>query len=130
MRFICLGYFDEAKWNALTPEQQKKAFDDCFAYDDELRRGGHIVGGEALASYRDAVTLRMQNGNVIASDGPYAETKEHIGGILIIEARDMNHAVELMSRHPGNFNAPWEIRPSATKIKELFEQRQAAARQK
>ena len=125
MRFICLGYFDESKWNAMTPAQQQGMFDECFAYDDVLRKGGHIVGGEALQSYRQAVSLRMQGGKVVATDGPYAETKEQIGGILVIEARDMQEAVALMSKHPGCKNGPWEIRPAAMEIKEMFEKRQA-----
>lgn len=84
--------------------------EECFAYDDELRRGGHFIGGEALQSIRNATTLRYRNGKVTVIDGPYAETKEQLGGILFLEARDLNHAIQLMSHHPGVRSGAFEIR--------------------
>jgi hypothetical protein len=69
------------------------------------------VGGEALQSARNATTLRYRNGRVSVTDGPYAETKEQLGGILILEATDLNHAIQLMSKHPGVKAGPFEIRP-------------------
>jgi len=111
MKYICLGYFDENNWEAM-PESEKHAFfDECFAYDDVLRKNGHIVGGEALQSARNAVTLRWKNGKVSITDGPYAETKEQLGGFGVFEARDLNHAIQLMSKHPGVKAGPFEIRP-------------------
>ncbi|MGF1567495.1 MAG: YciI family protein [Nodosilinea sp.] len=112
MKFICLGYFDETQWDRLSEAEQAALMADCFAYDDELRRGGHFIGGEALQSVQKAATLRYQNGQVTVTDGPYAETKEQIGGILILEARDLNHAIQLMSQHPGVRSGPFEIRPA------------------
>jgi hypothetical protein len=95
------------------PENQRNAMvDECFAYDDELRRNGHFAGGEALQSARNATTLRWKNGKVSVTDGPYAETKEQLGGILILEADDLNHAIQLMSKHPGVKAGPFEIRPA------------------
>jgi hypothetical protein len=91
-------------------------FDASFAYDDEMRKEGHYAGGEALEPPKTGKTLRGQQGKVTVTDGPYAETKEQIGGILILEARDLNHAVELMSKHPAvknNFST-FEIRRAAT----------------
>jgi hypothetical protein len=87
--------------------------DRCFTYDDALRKDGHFAGGEALQPSNTAKTLRSRSGKVIVTDGPYAETKEQIGGILILEARDIDHAVELMSKHPGVSVGPFEIRPAA-----------------
>ncbi len=82
-------------------ESQLKAFmEECFTYDDELRRNGHFIGGEALQTPRNATTLRLQNGKEMITDGPYAETKEQLGGILLFEAKDLNHAIQLMSKHP------------------------------
>ena len=72
----------------------------CFAYDDELRRGGHFVGGEALQMPEDARTLRMRDGKVVVTDGPYAETKEHFGGYYVIEARDLDDAIGYARRLP------------------------------
>jgi hypothetical protein len=96
MKFICLGFHDEAKFAQMPQEDAQRMMDVCFAYDDELRRGGHFLGGEALESTRSAVTLRTRNGEVEVIDGPFAETKEMLGGILLLEARDLQHAIALV----------------------------------
>jgi len=113
MKYICLGYVDEKKWDAMSQSEQEVFMDECFAYDDELRKNGHSVGGEALQSAQNAVTLRWRNGKVSVTDGPFAETKEQLGGLLVLEARDLNHAIQLMSKHPGVKAGPFEIRPAA-----------------
>ena len=82
MKYICLGYFDEKKWEAMSESEEHAFLDECFAYDCVLRESGHLVGGEALQSARNATTLRWKNGMVSITDGPYAETKEQLGGIL------------------------------------------------
>ena len=85
---------------------------ECFAYDDVLRANGHFLAGEALQSARTARTLRWNGREVMVTDGPFAETTELLGGLLVLEARDMRHAVELMSKHPGvRLGGPFEIRP-------------------
>jgi hypothetical protein len=113
MKYICLGYMEEKKWETM-PDGERNAFvDECFAYDDELRKNGHFVGGEALQSAQNAVTLRWRSGKVTVTDGPFAETKEQLGGLLVLEARDLNHAIQLMSKHPGVKARPFEIRPAA-----------------
>jgi hypothetical protein len=112
MKYICLGYLDEKAWESIPESEQNALIDDCFAYDDVLRRNGHFAGGEALQSHRNATTLRWKNGKVSVTDGPYAETKEQLGGILVLEARDLNHAIQLMSNHPGLKAGPFEIRPA------------------
>jgi hypothetical protein len=112
MKYICLGYFDEKKWEALSESEQNTLMDECFAYDDVLRKGGHFAGGEALQSPRNAATVQWKNGKVSVTDGPYAETKEQLGGILVLEARDLNHAIQLISKHPGVKVGPFEIRPA------------------
>jgi hypothetical protein len=111
MKYVCLGYFDEKQWEALSESEQNALIDECFAYDDVLRKNGHNVGGEALQSPRNASTVRWKNGKVSVTDGPYAETKEQLGGILLLEARDLNHAIQLISKHPGVKVGPFEIRP-------------------
>jgi len=113
MKFICLGYYNEKKFETTSEEERNASMDDCFEYDDVLREKGHFAGGEGLQSARDAKTLYWKNGKVSVTDGPYAETKEQLGGILILEARDMDHAVDLMSKHPGVKVGPFEIRPAA-----------------
>ena len=113
MKYICLGYMEEKKWETLPESERNNFVDNCFAYDDELRKNGHFVGGEALQSAQNAITLRFQNGKVTVTDGPFAETKEQLGGLLVLEARDLNHAIQLMSKHPGVKAGPFEIRPAA-----------------
>jgi hypothetical protein len=129
MKYVCLGYLDEKKWETVSESEQNALMDECFAYDDVLRKEGHFVGGEALQSARSAATLRWKNGKVSITDGPYAETKEQLGGILILEARDLNHAIQLMSKHPGVKVGPFEIRPAAdlTKMIRESERRRSTA---
>jgi len=123
MKFICLGYFDEAKFNQI-PESQRATFmDECFGYDAELIRGGHFLGGEALTPANTAVTVRPSQGKAIVTDGPFAETKEVLGGILILEARDLNHAIALMSKHPGVRAGGFEIRAADESIQAKFNER-------
>ena len=99
MKYICLGYYDEKQWETMSESERNAMIDACFAYDDVLRKNGHFVGGEALQSARNATTLRWTNGKLFITDGPYAETKEHLGGLLVLEARDLNHAIQLLSKH-------------------------------
>lgn len=111
MKYICLGYIEPNKFENLSETDRNAMIDECFTYDDELRKNGHFAGGDALQGPQSAVTLWWKNGKVSAVDGPYAETKEQIGGILVLEARDLNHAIQLMSKHPGVKAGPFEIRP-------------------
>lgn len=97
----------------MSESERNTTVDECFAYDEELRKKGHFTGGEALQGPQTATTLRWKNGKVSITDGPYAETREQIGGILVPEARDLNHAIQLMSKHPGVKAGPFEIRPAA-----------------
>jgi hypothetical protein len=101
---------DPKKWETMSESERNAMMDECFAYDDVLRKKGHFVGGEALQSAENATTLRWKNGKVSITDGPYAETKEQLGGILVLEAKDLNHAIQLMSKHPGVKAGPFEIR--------------------
>ena len=129
MKYVCLGYTTAGKFEDM-PESERNAFvDKCFTYDDVLRKNGHFTSGEALQPAASAVTLRYQGGKVVVTDGPFAETKEQIGGILILEANDLNHAIQLMSRHPGVRMGPFEIRPAADlsgMIRESEQRRSAA----
>jgi hypothetical protein len=112
MKFICLGYIDDGKWESMSESERNALMDDCFTYDDFLRKNGHFAGGDALQTARNARTLRWLDEKVVVTDGPYAETKEQLGGILVLEAEDLNHAIELMSKHPGVKAGPFEIRPA------------------
>ena len=129
MKYVCLGFFDEAAFAQIPQADAERMMEDCFAYDDILRRGGHFLGGEALDSARNAVTLRMKDGEVQVTDGPFVETKEMLGGILLLEARDLNHAIALMSKHPAvrvYGVTTFEIRPANEAMNRLVSERSAA----
>jgi hypothetical protein len=113
MKFACLGYGLERNWDAMSKGEQDAMIEGCFTYGARLVREGHLIdAGAALRRSQTAKTLRWQNGAVVVTDGPYAETKEQLGGVGILEANDMMHAVELISKHPGlHFGAAFEIRP-------------------
>jgi hypothetical protein len=126
MKYICLGYYEPAKVAAMTEDERNAMFDECFEYDDHLRANGQFGIGEALQPAETASTLYWKNGKVATTDGPYAETKEQIGGFGVLEARDMNHAIQLMSQHPAlKYGTTWEIRPvgDMTEIIQASEQR-------
>jgi len=112
MKYVCLGYIEPNKFQNMPEAEQKAMIDECFTYDDLLRKNGHFAGGEGLQGPESAATLWWKDGKVVVMDGPYAETKEQIGGILFLEARDLNHAIQLMSKHPGVKAGPFEIRPA------------------
>ena len=115
MKYICLGYVEPGTFESMSERDRDAMLDECFGYNDELRSNGHLVAEEALQPANTAVTVSWTNGKVAVNDGPYAETKEHLGGIQVLEARDLNHVIALVSRHPG---IRWkcgtvEIRPAA-----------------
>ena len=112
MKYIWMGYYEPAKHAAMTEDERHAMFDECFEYDDHLRANGHSGMGEALQPAETALTVYWKNGKVTTTDGPYAETKEQLGGIGVLEARDMNHAIQLVSQHPAlKYGTLFEIRP-------------------
>ncbi len=112
MKYVCLGYYDEKKFNALSESERKAFTDECFAYDEVLKKNGHYVGGEAVQAARNATTLQYKNGKVSVTHGAYARTKEELGGILVLEAKDLEEAIRLASNHPGIKAGTFEIRPA------------------
>src|SRR5258708_33051368 len=127
MKYICLGCLEPGKFEGMAEDERRATFDECFEYNDHLRANGHLVAEVALQPSETALTLHWKNGKVATTDGPYAETKEQLGGIQIVEARALNHAVQLVSQLPG-FKyglGPIEIRPVAdlTEIMKESEQR-------
>jgi hypothetical protein len=110
MKFLCLSYLDETKFEILSESKCESFINACSAYDDNRRRRGHFIRLEALDGARNARTLRYQNEKVSVTDGPFAETKEQIGGIHLLDADNLNHATELMAKHPGARVAAFEIR--------------------
>ena len=115
MKYLCLEYLEPGTFEGMTEDERHAVLDECFEYNDHLRANGHLVAEVPLQSPETALTLSSKNGKVATTDGPYTETKEQVGGIQILEARDLNHAVQLVSQLPG-FKyglGPVEIRPVA-----------------
>ncbi len=130
MKYLCFGYYDKGQFDNMTEDERSAMFDTCLAYDDHLRANGQWAGGEALQGPETALTLSRKNGKVVTTDGPYTETKEQLGGILVLEARDMNHAVQLIGQHPAlMYGNLFEIRPVAdiSEIVKASEQRRKSA---
>ena len=114
MKYVCLGYIDQSLWDRVPETERDTVMDGCFAYDDELRRGGHFAGGEALQDPRNATTLRFRDGAVTVTDGPFAETKEQLGGYHLLECRDLDEALALARRIPTlAVGGAIEVRPLA-----------------
>jgi hypothetical protein len=112
MKFVCLGCLDKDAWAKLDAAKQQKMVEACTDFDQELHAKGHFAAGFALQDTSAATTIRWQGGKATLVDGPFAETKEMLGGILILEAKDKAEALAIMSRHPGIRMGPFEIRPA------------------
>jgi hypothetical protein len=121
VKYICFGYLDVEKWGTYSQDKQTEMIDACLAYDEVLQKNGHWAGGEGLGGPDSTKTLQFRNGKIAVTDGPFAESKELLGGLLIIEARDLDHAVELISNHPGVKMGTWEIR-SAVDLTPMIEE--------
>ena len=104
MKYLCLVYLDEKKLDELPDE-------DCVTYDMAVRKSGHCVASDALESVQTATTVRVRNGKLAVTDGPFAETKEQLTGFYLIEARDLNEAIQLASRIPAARVGSIEVRP-------------------
>ena len=115
MKYLCMVFYDEKKLNAMSESDWQALDDESLDYDDTLRKGGHFLAAQALESVNTATTVRLRNGKVSITDGPFAETNEQIGGFILIEARDLNEAIQLASRIPVIRLGGIEVRP----IKEL-----------
>ena len=104
MKYLCLVYLDEKKLDELPDE-------DCVAYDIAVRKSGHCVASDALESVQTATTVRVRNGKLAVTDGPFAETKEQLTGFYLIEARDLNEGIQLASKIPAARVGSIEVRP-------------------
>jgi hypothetical protein len=115
MKYLCLIFFDEKKLDALSSKGLGALVDESLAYDDVLRKGRHLIAAQALQPVHAAATVRRPGGKAFITDGPFAETKEQIGGFILIDARDLNEAIQLASGIPSVRLGGVEVRP----IKEL-----------
>ena len=111
MRYLLLIYGAEEGWAALSPEEQAAEFGDYVKYTQWLRDNGWYEAGEALQSISSATTVRVREGETMTTDGPFAETKEQLGGFVLIEARDLNEAIRVASKIPPGRLGCVEVRP-------------------
>lgn len=115
MKFLCMVFVDEAKLEALSPTESQALDDISLDYDSTLRQQGHFLAAQALQSVRTAAVVRIRDGQVKVTDGPFAEAREQVGGFILIEARDRDEAIEVASRIPAIQLGGIEVRP----VKEL-----------
>jgi hypothetical protein len=115
MKYLCMVVVDEKKLEAMSIGDSQALDDESLAYDDILRKRGHFLAAQALESVKSATTVRLRNGKVSVTDGPFAETKEQVGGFILIEAKDRNEAIQLASKIPALRLGAVEVRP----VKEL-----------
>ena len=111
MRYLCLIYDEEKKLTTMTENESKAFMGEYFAFSDAIRQSGHYLAGEALQPVETATTVRVRNGKVGTTDGPFAETKEQLGGFYMIEARDLNDAIQVAARIPSARTGSVEVRP-------------------
>jgi hypothetical protein len=115
MKYLCIVYVDEEKLNALSKSESDALDAEALAYDEELRKSGHYIVSNALQSVKTATTIRLRKGKAVTTDGPFAETKEQLGGFVLIEARNLDEAIRVASKIPPARLGCIEVRP----IKEL-----------
>ncbi|HEY3180119.1 MAG TPA: YciI family protein [Casimicrobiaceae bacterium] len=116
MKFLCLGYYDETKFDALPKHEVDAIVRECRVHDEGLHRSGRLLAVASLAPTRASKSVRPRNGKPSVTDGPFAETKEQIGSFFIIEARNLDEATKIASLHPAAHlgeNVGWgiEVRP-------------------
>lgn len=115
MKYLCMVIVDEEKLRAMSKSDSQVLDDESLAYDDTLRKTGHFLAAQALQYVSTARTVRPQKGKVHITDGPFADTKEHVGGFILIEATDLDEAISVASEIPACRLGAIEVRP----VKEL-----------
>jgi hypothetical protein len=111
MRFLCLVYQEEEKLAALSQDETDSLVEACICWAEELEKGGHHIMSAGLQSVRSATTVRVRNGKLTTTDGPFAETKEYLGGFTLIKARDLGEALQLAAKFPAARIGSMEVRP-------------------
>jgi hypothetical protein len=117
MKYLCLAYEEEAKINSLSHSEWTALRSETLSYVEELRKNGCLISAEPLQSVRTAATVRVREGKVHRTDGPFAETKEQLGGYFLIQTHDLNAAVEVASRWPSARLGSIEVRPLEAELR-------------
>lgn len=118
MKFLCLAYEEEAKLNALSRSEWDALREETLSYVEAIRQSGHLIVTQALQSGRTAATLRVRSGKLLVTEGPFAETKELIGGFFMIEAKDRQEAIAVASKWPSARLGAIEVRPIEEELRE------------
>jgi hypothetical protein len=113
MQYLCLIYDDERAWERLPAAETERIVGEFHDFTEAVKKSGHYLGGNALAPTQAATTVRVRQGKVATTDGPFAETKEQLGGYYLLKARDLNEAIQLAARIPGARFGSVEVRPVA-----------------
>jgi hypothetical protein len=111
MQYLCLIYEDEILWQKMPKSEAEKIYGEYFAFTEGIRKSGHYVGGNPLQPTRTATTVRVRNGKASTTDGPFAETKEQLGGYYLIQAKDQKEAIGVAAKIPGARLGSIEVRP-------------------
>ena len=111
MKYLCLIYSDENRVAKLPANESKTLMGEYMAFTESIRKSGHLLGAERLQPTHTATTIRSRNGKISTTDGPFAETKEQLGGFYMIEAKDLDDAIAVASRIPGTRTGSIEVRP-------------------
>ena len=111
MRYLCLIYENEKAWESKPQAELEAVMGEYFAFTDGVRSNGKLVAGEALQPTQTATTVRVRNGKISTTDGPFAETKEQLGGFYLIDAKDLNDAIQVAAKIPGARDGSVEVRP-------------------
>jgi hypothetical protein len=111
MKYLCLIYDEEKTLHAMSKEQGEALMGEYFAFTKDLRQSGHYLGGNDLQPVKNATTVRVRNGRLSTTDGPFAETKEQLGGYYLVEAKDLNEAIQIAARIPSAKIGSIEVRP-------------------
>jgi hypothetical protein len=127
MRYLCLIYENEKDWETLPPADGEATMNEYFALNEGLRRNGQYVAAEALQPTQTATTVKVRNGKVSTTDGPFAETKEQLGGFYLIEAKDLNEAIQVAAKIPSARHGAVEVRPVMDFSAEATKREQAEA---
>ena len=113
MRYLCLIYSEERMWPTLPKAEMDKIMAEYGAFTESIKKSGQWLGGDRLQATPAATTVRIRNGQLSTTDGPFAETKEQLGGFYMIEARDLNDAIQVAARIPSARHGSIEVRPIA-----------------
>ena len=111
MKYLCLIYDDESTWGKMPKEQADAMMGEYYAFTEGIKKSGQYVAGDALQPTQTATTVRVRNGKISTTDGPFAETKEQLGGYYLINAKDLNDAIQVASRIPSARVGSIEVRP-------------------